>query len=203
MTHWSNPEKWGEIVCNFLPCALNSSRITHKNPALPSVLELWRWILSTTLTLQVYLSFRGERSTTSAHRITLCQYLHHWKLVYVCRRGVESLENLFLSLSVSETKAFWNKPRSCLVEMYLCSEQFLQSLIYLIQFSKAQIPKLFSVTWNGTVKQWQLYALASYHVLATVPCRNNLIMKTEGAMSSFNYSKLYIYVKNICFFFLQ
>lgn len=97
-------------------------------------------------------------------------------------------------------KGIWNKPRSCLVGIYLCSEQFLQSLHYLIQISKAQIPKLFSVTWNGTAKQWWLYAVARYHILATVPHGNNVNMKIEGAVSSFNYSKFHIYVKNnICF----
>lgn len=100
-------------------------------------------------------------------------------------------------------KSIWNKPRSCLVETYLCNEQLLQSLLYLIQFSKGQIPKQISVTLNQTAKWW-LYALAEYHILETVPHGNNVNLKTEGAVSSFNYCKFHIYVKNnICFLFKE
>lgn len=45
-----------------------------------------------------------------------------------------------------------------------------------------------------------VYGLARYHILATVPDGNNVNMKIEGAVSSFNYFKFHMYVKNnICF----
>lgn len=93
-------------------------------------------------------------------------------------------------------KCILNMPRSCLVETYLCNEQFLQSSLYIIQISKGQIQKIFSITWNGTAKKWWLYTLARHHIFANIfsswkQCK----MKIGGAVSSFNDYKFHIYVK--------
>lgn len=120
---------------------------------------------------------------------------------HLCQQEMSGKLRKFVSFLIHGwNKSIWNKARSCLVEIYLCNEQFLQNLLYLTQIFKAEIPKQFSVTWNGRAKQWWLYALARYHILATVPHGNHVNMKIEGAVSSFNYSKFHIYVKNnMCF----